>query len=114
MPSKQLKRSILEKIVEKTGNVKQTVRNRVSELKRDNPRLTSNAAAYLYAKDKGFSVLQSLGEEDKKSLPNTSEIRIIKTRTKTPRLPKQKNDKLFDYETSNPFKSQKMEELHRQ
>jgi hypothetical protein len=47
---------------------KDAIRPRLSEIRRDNPGITLNAAAHLFAKSKGFSLFRHLDELDKLSL----------------------------------------------
>lgn len=66
-------RKIFEKIISsrkvKSKNP-QSVRNAISKIHEHNPGITMNAAAYLFAKQKGFGIYGSLSPEDKVSLRN--------------------------------------------
>jgi hypothetical protein len=64
-------RKLFEKIISSPkleSKNPQSVRNAISTIHEDNPGITMNAAAYLFAKQKGFGVYGSLSSEDKTSL----------------------------------------------
>lgn len=54
----------------------QALRNKISRTK-EKYRVTLNAAAYLIAKDEGFSIMRWLNDEDIKSLRSVQEVRRI-------------------------------------
>ncbi len=64
----------------------QSVRNAISKIHKDkdNYGITMNAAAYEFARRKGFSVYKSLGHEDKKSLQHLTYSGRTATRTAEP------------------------------
>jgi len=61
----------------------QAIRNAISQIRRDNPGLTLNAAAKVFADKKGISVMRYLSDDDRKSLrylkkfDKADEIKII-------------------------------------
>lgn len=70
MASKGLDKKIFEKLMRcpKVKLSPQTIRNELSKIRGDNPGITLNAAAHLFAQNRGFSLRRSLNEEDILSL----------------------------------------------
>lgn len=70
LSEKRINKKILEKIFSnpKITASKQVVRNRISDLRRNNAGISLNAACHLYAQSKGFSLMKYLGEKDRISL----------------------------------------------
>jgi len=73
----RLKNEILEAVVEKTGLSKQTVRNNISKLRRDDAQLTPNAAAQIFLQEKGKSFMTKLDTEDRQSLAFHQQAKTI-------------------------------------
>jgi hypothetical protein len=72
---------------QKVGITPQAIRNEISRIRRNNPSLTMNAAAKVFADKRGISVMKYLNEEDRKSLNYASERKIPKqTIIKTKRI----------------------------
>lgn len=70
----KLNPDILEALSKKLGKKPQNIRPRLSEIIRDNSGLTLNAAAQIYARKNGVSVLQKLDKEDKQALATVQAI----------------------------------------
>jgi hypothetical protein len=74
MPSNRLDPDLLERLAKHPkvrGKVsKAAIRSRLSEIRRDNPGVTLNAAAHVFAQRKGLSLFRNLEDEDKLSLRN--------------------------------------------
>lgn len=64
----KLKDDILDILVSKTGLTKQTIRNRISEIRRENALLTPNAAAQVFGAKKKVHFMSKLSPEDKQAL----------------------------------------------
>jgi len=80
MSGKRLNKKILEKILSnpKVTVAEQIVRNRLSDLRRNNAGISLNAAGHLYAQSKGFSLMKYLDDDDRISL------QYVKTDSSTP------------------------------
>lgn len=70
----KLNPDILEVLSKKLGKKSQNIRPRLSEIIRDNSGLTLNAAAQIYARKNGVSVLQKLDKEDRQALATVQAI----------------------------------------
>ena len=113
MSTLKLNASILHKLAEKTGLKKESIRVELSHIKRKYPNCTLNAAAQLFARSRGFSVMQKLSKEDKATLPNhdveKAVVKITNKRTKK----KEKLLELIKYETNDPFQKGHINEINR-
>lgn len=78
----RLNPQILDYLVKKLGLSKEGIQSRISETRRDRPSLTLNAAAALFAKSKGISIMGRLDDEDRQSIIGTSPIAITSTSQK--------------------------------
>jgi len=95
----KLNPKILDKLIRKSGLKPRSIRSILSRLK-NKYKVTLNAAAYIFAKRKGFSVARYLNERDWESLRNVEFKKIsIKTRS----LKKKHIKEIVKYETSNKF-----------
>jgi hypothetical protein len=109
----KLNPKILEIIRRKTGLAEATIRSSISRLRADYPSCTINAVAQLYARARGFSVMQKLGKEDKDSLPH-NEVVKPKIRIEQKKVPKRKKVIQFiTYQTDDYFKKGHIDELNR-
>jgi len=84
----------------------QSIRQTISNVKRDNPGLTSNGAAQCFAKKYGVSVFKYLDNEDKQSIsyykPKTSQVFVPrKTSAKSPKSRKKPLKLPFDQKLVN-------------
>jgi len=106
--------NILKKLKERTKMSEQTIRNCVSTIKKTKcPKATQNAAAQLFAQERGFSVYRSLKKEDKDTLPSTMEIeRPIKLTSKS-KSPEKKIITFIGFKTTDPFLLAHLEEINR-
>lgn len=72
MTSNRIKPELFERLKQHPrikGKIsEQTIRNAISDIRRDNPGISMNAAAHVFAESRGFSLFRSLDEEDKLSL----------------------------------------------
>ena len=70
----RLNPDILAALAEKTGKTTEQIRPRLSELRRDHSGLTLNAAAQMYARSHGTSIMGKLGKEDRQALASVQAI----------------------------------------
>jgi hypothetical protein len=70
----RLSQSIMDFLTKKLGKTADQIRPRLSEIRRDNSGLTMNAAAQIYAKKQGMSIMGKLNQEDRKSLVTVQAI----------------------------------------
>lgn len=113
MSKAKLKPEILKKLVERTGLKKESIRVDLSRLKNKYPKCTLNAVAQLYARSRGFSVMQKLSEEDKNTLPNHDvEKSVVKLKEKKAK-PKEKIIELINYETNDHFQKGHIDEINK-
>jgi len=115
--ARKLSPKILQKLREKTSNSKGGIRARLSEIRRQHPSITLNAAAQLYASKHKFNVMKMLDEEDRASIPTASQIPAINIAAVTNRSrgagrPKQPVI-ILNYQTSDPFGKKHIEEANR-
>lgn len=71
MPRDKIRHEIIQKIKNHPkiqGMQLQSIRNAISDIHKENPGITMNAAAHEFARKKGFSVWRDLKLEDKESL----------------------------------------------
>jgi hypothetical protein len=113
MPQTKLNPIIIKKIRTKTGLAESTIRQQISILRADFPSCTINAVAQLFARQKGFSVMQKLSRDDKLSLPNNevmkSKVKIEKKKT----IKKEKIIEIVSFETDNYFIKGHINEINR-
>lgn len=109
-----LKREIIDLLKKKTDFKEGTIRSNISKLRADYPSCTINAVAQLYARSKGYSVMQKLSKEDKASLPHNEVVKNkIKIDEKKPRLRKRHIIEYVNYETNDYFKKGHINELNK-
>ncbi len=77
----RLNPSILETLVTKTGKTAQQIRPRLSELRRKHSGLTMNAAAQMYARTHGTSIMAKLDQTDRQSLATVQSITQVSVST---------------------------------
>ena len=115
--AKKLSPKILQKLITKTDNSESGIRARLSEIRRQNPSITLNAAAQLYASRHGLNVMQMLDEEDRASMPTASQVHAISIATVMNRSRKGRRSKqpviILNYQTSDPFGKRHIEEANR-
>lgn len=70
----RLNPSIMDALTEKTGKTAKQIRPRLSELRREHSGLTMNAAAQVYAKSHGTSIMGKLDKDDRQSLATVQAI----------------------------------------
>lgn len=70
----RLNPSIMDALTEKTGKTAKQIRPRLSELRREHSGLTMNAAAQMYAKSHGTSIMGKLDKDDRQSLATVQAI----------------------------------------
>lgn len=70
----RLKPNILETLVNKTGKTAESIRPRLSELRRKHSGLTMNAAAQIYAQKHGTSIMGKLDPADRHSLATVQSV----------------------------------------
>ncbi len=108
---KRLNPKILEILKKRTGCKERSIRTKLSEIRRDYPQLTINAAAHIFAKKKGISVAKYLSEEDRKSMEN---IKIEKVTIKIPKqYKKRKIIEIAKFETNNKFLKAHINEINK-
>ncbi len=110
---RELDPKILEHLVGKLGLAKQTIRNKISAIRRTNPSLPINAAAHVLAVQHGQTVFRMLEKEEKESIANIQlEKAPIKVKEKTVRKKPEKKP-LIQYETNDPFIRGHLDEFNR-
>lgn len=77
----RLKPNILEALVEKTGKTPEKIRPRLSELRRKHSGLTMNAAAQMYARAHGTSIMGKLDQEDRQALATVQSLTQVSVST---------------------------------
>lgn len=115
--AKKLNPKILNKLAEKSHRKESSIRPQLSVLRRQNPSITLNAAAQLYAQKNNFSVIKMLDEEDRATLPSFPQT--SRPTNNSVALPKNKGNRsrpaavILDYQTSNSFGKKHVEEINR-
>lgn len=94
----RLNPKILEKLKKRTKMTEGSIRASLSEIRKQNPGITLNAAAQIFARKKDFSVNQHLSEEDRKSMQN---IRLQRIPIRIPSKQKKRIIEIAKYETNN-------------
>jgi len=104
---------IVDYLVKKTGLAEGTIRKNISLIKSDYPSCTSNAAAQIFAKSRGFSLMQKLSQDDKITLSNIEfkKQKFVVNQKKS--IKKEKTIKIFDYKTDDYFKKGHIEEINK-
>lgn len=97
-----------KKFPEKTNNAIQV---KLSKLSRKH-NVPLNASAEVWAKEEGFSVWGLLNDKDKESLGNKT-FQTINIKTKTKVNPNKNTVSFVNYETSNKFLKEHIEEINR-
>ncbi len=112
---KRLDSTIIEYLAKRLTLSPSTVRKNISLLKSRHPKCTSNAAAHIYARANGVSVLRKLDEEDKKSLPGTEiSVGVISSKIKTiVRKEKAKINQFVSFDSSDPFIKGHIDEINK-
>jgi hypothetical protein len=116
--AKKLNPKILRRLVKGTKNSESGIRVRLSEIRRQNPSITLNGAAQLYASRHGFSVMKMLDEEDRASIPTASQVPAVSIATVMNRSTRRgRRSKqlviILNYQTSNSFGKKHIEEANR-
>jgi hypothetical protein len=107
-----LKPEILEKLVEKTGKTKGTVRKDLSLLRANFPGCSLNAVATIYAKQHGLSILRMLDAEERASIPHVDVIQSIpKVNKKTKKI--KKIELFLTIQTNNVFYNKHIDEVNK-
>ncbi len=113
MAKPKLNPKIIDIINKKTGLAETTIRSNISNLRADYPQCTINAVAQLYARSKGFSVMQKLSQEDKATIPHNE---VIKPKVKIERKISKKKENIISfitYESSDYFIKGHFEEVNK-
>ena len=114
--AKKLKLEILRRLIKKTENNEGTIRVGLSEIRREIPSITLNAAAQIYASRRGFNVMQMLDEGDRASIPIASKIPALNITTIMKRSGKSRSRQpviILNYQTSDSFGKKHIEEANR-
>ena len=77
----KLKPTILEALVNKTGKTAERIRPRLSELRRKHSGLTMNAAAQMYARTHGTSIMGKLDQVDRQALATVQSVTQVNVST---------------------------------
>ncbi len=113
MAKAKLTPKIISHLAKKTGLAKSTIRKNISLLRADYPSCTPNAVAQLFARSKGFTVMQKLSQEDKNTLPHTE---VIEPRLKIKQKQGGKKEKIIqiiNYDSNDYFKRGHIKEINR-
>lgn len=113
MANPKLNPKIIDIIKKKTDLAEATIRKNISILRADYPQCTINAVAQLYARSKGFSVMQKLSPEDKATMPHNE---VIKPKVKIERKTSKKKENiisLITYDTTDYFINGHIKEVNR-
>ncbi|MFA4834145.1 MAG: hypothetical protein WC619_04870 [Patescibacteria group bacterium] len=108
----KLKPEILDYLSKRLGLASNSVQQYISHTRTKYPSLTINAAAQIFALQKGVTVLRMLNSDDRETLPNIdSEKEKISVKSK-----KSKKDRIvnfFKYNTEEYFKRGHIDEVNR-
>lgn len=112
--TKNLKKEILQHLNKKLGKKENVIQVRISEIRRNFPALTLNAAAHIYAQKYGISILNKLDSEDRASLSTTG----AKQEQITPVVSRTGQGKpvfitFFKYEVKDRFQKRHIDEINR-
>jgi hypothetical protein len=112
---KRLDPKIIKRLKERTGLKENVIRVRISEIRKEYPFLTPNAAAYIFGKKKGISVARMLDKDDRDSLKALKEIEIEERTTerrKTSKIEKRIIE-IAKYGTDDKFLNAHINEINR-
>jgi hypothetical protein len=111
----KLNPKIIKRLKERTGLKENVIRVRISEIRKDCPFLTLNAAAYIFGKKKGVSVARMLDKDDRESLKTLKEIEIEGKTTEGRKITKieKKIIEIAKFETNDKFLSAHINEINR-
>lgn len=111
----KLRREILSYLVKKLGLSEAGIRSRISEIRSEYPSLTLNAAASVFAKSRGLSIIGRLQEEDRLSLVGVSPAsRSIITHTRSKKSSYRPKTKIFlIYPSKDSFQKRHFDEINR-
>lgn len=70
----KLNKKLFEFLKQKAKISPQAIRNEISRIRAAYPSITLDAAAQVFAKKKGFSIMRFLSEDDRKSLPSSNTL----------------------------------------
>jgi len=114
----RLKPTILDALVSITGSEKKAISEKISRMKAKSPILTSNAAAYLIAREKGKSLTAKLDDEDKESLRDyhglirpSQTIVVNTTQRGKSNVGRAQKKPLINYDSKNYFVTEHIREL---
>lgn len=112
MRKTELDQRILRKLVKKTeGQMSEgAIRSALSRIRGKNAGLTLNAAAQVFAKQRGFTVTRYLNEKDRKTL---NPIKIEKIKFSSATKQKKKLTKIANYETDDKFLREHILEINK-
>lgn len=108
---KKLNPKIIEYLAQELDISPKTVEKNVYSQVKNNPSLTKNAIAQIYAQKKGLTVFRKLDSEDKASLPRT-EVTPEKIKIRQAN-PKRRLEILINYDTDDYFKKGHIDELNK-
>lgn len=109
----RLNPKILDYLSKEFNLTKNSVRQYISNKRIEHRGITLNAAAQLFATERGKSVRRFLDKEDKNSLPGYKTEKPEKIKIKHIRTNKKKVVNFFKYETSHPFKKGHIDEVNK-
>ena len=102
--SKKLSETLLSRIAQHPkvkGKVSlPSLRVAIARIRQDNPRVTLNAAAYLYAKKKGFKVVRYLDDEDRSSLQFTAPEQAVRKQVRQSAKPDRRRRRKLTFGSS--------------
>jgi len=103
----------MKKLKEKTeGKIsEQAIRNELSKIRRENPYLTLNAAAEIFAKKRGFNIARYLRDKDRETLKavKIEKVKIPSLRAKRPK----KIIEIANYDTDNKLLKAHLNEINK-
>ena len=114
--AKRLNPEILKTLQTKLGYTVATIRVGIAKIRTANPSLTLNASASEYAKKRGFSVMQRLDDEDRKSLSNSQTTTVIHKefgkKTSSKKATKISSYEFIKYSPKNNFQRDHIKEIN--
>jgi hypothetical protein len=114
MTKKNLKEEILQYLVKKLQRKEGIIRSRISQIRNKYPNLTLNAAAYVYAKNNGFSILGRLDENDRESLSTIGASQVMTIRNRPSKSSYRRPDVIFvTYPVKDKFQQRHLEEINK-
>ncbi|MEM3576886.1 MAG: hypothetical protein QXX51_00310 [Candidatus Bathyarchaeia archaeon] len=111
MKKPELDPRIVQKIKRKGKISEKTIRPAISKIRGDNPSLTLNAAAEIFAKKHGFSVSRYLNDKDRDALKSL-QIEKIKVPVGKPKSRK-KIAIIANYDTTDPLLKAHIDEINK-